>query len=80
MNCAAPAETRRIVLDSQNTGSLSIEIPEHRVLENRNTAQFESVGEGKTVFQLRSLVTAAPEKFCRIPEPKVLGPVTDDQV
>ena len=35
------------VVDSQNTGSLSIEIPEHRVLENRNTAQFVSVGEGQ---------------------------------
>ena len=23
-------------------------------------------------------MTAAPEKFCRIPEPKVLGPVTDE--
>ena len=35
------------VVYSQNTGSLSIEIPEHRVLENRNTAQFVSVGEGQ---------------------------------
>ena len=35
------------VVDPQNTGSLSIEIPEHRVLENRNTAQFVSVGEGQ---------------------------------
>ncbi len=50
--CAAPphhdiineVHALRSVVVSQNTEALSTEIPEHRVLQFRNTAKFESAG------------------------------------